>query len=67
MNSMLSFEPFLNHCTEMIMEQLDKRADGKTVFDMAWWLHAYAFDAVGELSLGRNFGLLKNARDEVGV
>lgn len=63
---MLSFEPFVNGCTEQLIEKLDSLADGRSV-DLAWWLHAYAFDVVGELSMGRNFGLLSSGKDEIGV
>jgi len=44
MNSMLSYEPFINECTESLLKQFDRLAESGEVFDLAWWLQAYAFD-----------------------
>lgn len=65
MNSLLAFEPFINSCTDRLIEQFNSK-DGKVV-DLAWWLQAYAFDSVGELALGKSFGLLDTGKDEIGV
>ena len=67
-NSLLAFEPHIDAVTATLVEKLDEKVNiGSNVIDLAQWLHWYAFDVVGELALGKNFGLVESQSDHTGI
>ncbi|KAI0127016.1 cytochrome P450 [Xylariales sp. AK1849] len=63
MSSMVSYEPYVDHCIELLHEQLDSFAGNKTVINLGKWLQYFAFDAVSMITFGERLGFLDHGRD----
>lgn len=55
-----TFEPRLIHLVNELCDQLTKRA-GEEI-NITHWIDYYSFDAMGDLSFGKDFGMVKNGR-----
>lgn len=67
MSAILSFEPYIQDCLDLLMVKLKKYADLGQVVDMSFWTNAFAFDVVGELGYGAALGGLETESDPMGV
>lgn len=63
LTSILDSEKYIDSCTETFMECLDDFATTGTPMDLGMWLQMYAFDVVGELFFGRQFGFMRDKVD----
>ena len=63
LSSLLESERYVDSCTEMFMSRLDEFATSTAKMDLGMWLQMYAFDVVGELFFGRQFGFMENRSD----
>ena len=67
MSSLVSYEPFVDKVNATFMDALAGHArSGKTI-DLFDWMQFYAFDVIGEITLGRSFGLLEAGHDKDGL
>ncbi|KAM6509807.1 hypothetical protein FALCPG4_017450 [Fusarium falciforme] len=63
LKSVLESEPFIDQVTAVFRTRLDEFAMSGQIIDIGLWLQMYAFDVVGELFYGKQFGFLKNSHD----
>lgn len=63
LKSVLESELFIDQVTAVFRTRLDEFAVSGQVIDLGLWLQMYAFDVVGELFYGKQFGFLKNSHD----
>lgn len=63
MSSLVSYETFVDQCTDMFVDRLrDMAGQGRPV-DMAYWFQAYAFDVIACITYGTRFGFLDRGED----
>ncbi|CAG8901745.1 unnamed protein product [Penicillium egyptiacum] len=67
MSSLLSYEPFVDKVNGEFMAALADHAQHGNVFDLFTWMQFYAFDVIGEITLGRSFGLIEAGHDKDGL
>jgi cytochrome P450 len=67
MSSLVSYEPFVDKVNGEFMAALGKHAEYERTFDLFTWMQFYAFDVIGEITLGRSFGLLEAGYDKDGL
>lgn len=61
MTTLTHLEPFVDGCSELLRTRFREFAEqGKTI-NMAHWMQCYAFDVVGELTVGSS--LVLNVKD----
>jgi hypothetical protein len=63
LSSLLQLEAFVNQLIVQFCARLGEFSDSKSSIDMVFWLHAFAFDVVGELGFGKPFGFLASGSD----
>jgi hypothetical protein len=64
---LLSSEQAVDSCTKLLVSQLTRFADGKTLVDFGEWIQFYTFDTVGELTFGKKLGFLDAGSDVDGL
>ncbi|KAJ6000128.1 hypothetical protein N7481_000537 [Penicillium waksmanii] len=67
MSSLVSYEPFVDKVNGDFMAALANHAQHGRAFDLFTWMQFYAFDVIGEITLGRSFGLLEAGHDKDGL
>jgi hypothetical protein len=67
MSSLVSYEPFVDHCAEIFMSRLTDFAQARQVLDMGHWLQCYAFDVIGDITYSTRFGFLDRGEDVEGI
>lgn len=63
LSSLVSYETFVDQCTEMFVDRLGEMAGGGKPVDMAYWFQAYAFDVIACITYGTRFGFLDRGED----
>lgn len=71
MSSLVSYEPFVDHCADLLVQRLSEIAShshshshsGRRPFDIANWLLAYANDVIACITFGSRFGFLDAGQD----
>jgi hypothetical protein len=64
---LLSSEQAVDSCTELLVSQLARFADGNTPVEFGEWIQFYTFDTVGELTFGKKLGFLDAGSDVDGI
>jgi cytochrome P450 len=64
MSSLVSYEPFVDKVNGEFMARLADHAQHGRAFDLFTWMQFYAFDVIGEITLGRSFGLIEAGYDK---
>ncbi|KAJ6091455.1 hypothetical protein N7467_003424 [Penicillium canescens] len=64
MSSLISYEPFVDKVNGEFMATLADHAQHGRAFDLFTWMQFYAFDVIGEITLGRSFGLIEAGYDK---
>ncbi|KAH6696651.1 pisatin demethylase [Leptodontidium sp. MPI-SDFR-AT-0119] len=67
MSSLVSYEKFVDKVNGEFMSALVDHAHHEREFDLFTWLQFYAFDVIGEITLGRSFGLIEAGHDKDGL
>lgn len=67
MSSLVLYEPFVDKVNGDFMAVLADHAQHGRAFDLFTWMQFFAFDVIGEITLGRSFGLLQAGRDKDGL
>ena len=63
LTSLLQLETFVDQTILQFSRRLEDFSNSRTGIDMVFWLHAFAFDVVGELGFGKSFGFLASGSD----
>ncbi|KAJ5389697.1 Cytochrome P450 E-class group I [Penicillium cataractarum] len=67
MQSILQSEPYVNKCTDVLLQKFGDFADSKSSIDLLEWARMYAYDVIGELYFSKMFGLMKANGDQLGI
>ncbi|PVH73220.1 cytochrome P450 oxidoreductase [Cadophora sp. DSE1049] len=67
MTNLVQMEPFVNECTELLIQKFADFARQRVRVDMGHWLQCYAFDVIGQVTLAKRFGFLDNGEDVEGI
>jgi hypothetical protein len=51
MTSLVSYEPYVDHCIELLKSHFEVFASSNSVIDLAHWLQCYAFDVVSVITV----------------
>ena len=65
MSALVSYENYVDNCSSILCQRLEEFGQRNMAIDMFHWMQCYAFDVVGEITLGRRFGFL-DAGEDVG-
>ena len=60
--SLQTFEPYVDQTLEKFMRRIDAFAQSGEPFDIYFWFELFTMDVMGELALGKNFGVLDAGR-----
>jgi hypothetical protein len=63
LTSVLKSEPALDETRELFIQRLDEFAHRNEEFDFGLWLEMYAYDNIGVVFFGKQFGFLKDSID----
>ena len=65
--NLLSYEPFVDTCNNILLKRLrDYSWTGKRL-DVRELMQYYAFDVIGEITVGSRFGLMEDGGDKSGI
>ncbi|KAH7081133.1 pisatin demethylase [Paraphoma chrysanthemicola] len=64
---LLSYEPFVDSCNSMLLKRLEEYASNGQQLDIRELMQFYAFDVIGEITMGSSFGLMEDAGDKSGI
>ncbi|KAL3424553.1 pisatin demethylase [Phlyctema vagabunda] len=64
MSNVAKSEQYIDSCSQLLTERLDRFADSDKPCDIGEWLHWYTFDIIGELFYGRSFGFVDEGKDQ---
>lgn len=67
MSSLKAYEPFVDTVNATFIEILKVFATSGQSFDLFTWMQFYAFDVIGEITIGRTFGMLEAGTDKDGL
>jgi cytochrome P450 len=67
MSSLITYEPYVDSCTSILIQQLQELAASEKTVNLAHWLQYYAFDVIGSMSFGRRFGFLDAGEDKENI
>ena len=67
MSSLITYEPYIDCCTEIFCQRLGEMADAGTSFNMIHWFQCYAFDVIGMITYSKRLGFLDIGEDIGGI
>jgi cytochrome P450 len=67
MSSLVMYEPFVDRVNGEFMAAMADLASSGQAFDLFTWMQFYAFDVIGEITIGRSFGLIEAGHDKNGL
>ncbi|GAB7336785.1 hypothetical protein MBLNU13_g10871t2 [Cladosporium sp. NU13] len=67
MSSLTQYEPFVDSVNATFLNKLRQFAETGKSFDLFTWMQFYAFDVIGEITIGQAFGMLDTGSDEKGI
>jgi cytochrome P450 len=67
MSSLVMYEPFVDKVNGEFMAAMANLATSGQAFDLFTWMQFYAFDVIGEITIGRSFGLIDAGHDKNGL
>lgn len=67
MTALKAYEPYVDKVNATFIGKLESFAETGRSFDLFTWMQFYAFDVIGEITIGRPFGMLKAGTDIDGL
>ncbi|KAK2609701.1 hypothetical protein N8I77_003190 [Diaporthe amygdali] len=67
MSSLVSYEPYVNNCIDILSNRLRMCAKSGETIDLSKWFQYYAFDVIGEITYSKRFGFLETGKDIAGM
>lgn len=64
---LLSYEPAVDTCNTILLRRLDEYAREGKELDVRQLMQYYAFDVIGEITVGSRFGLMEDNGDKSGI
>ncbi|KAH8698790.1 cytochrome P450 [Talaromyces proteolyticus] len=63
MTSLVSYEPYVDHCIDLFESHLTGIEESNSVVDLAYWFRCYAFDVVSMITFSDRLGFLNKGQD----
>jgi hypothetical protein len=63
LTSVLKSEPGIDEIAQLFVQRLDEFAESGAAFDFGLWLEMFAYDNIGVVFFGKQFGFLKDSID----
>ncbi|KAL6157789.1 hypothetical protein ACJQWK_08105 [Exserohilum turcicum] len=57
--ALLSYEPFVDTCNSLLLKRLEEYAENGETMDLRDMMQFYAFDVIGEITVGTRFGFME--------
>lgn len=67
LTTLLSYEQYIHNQSAILCEKLRSFASSESVIDVPTWMQLYAFDVIGEMTVGESFGFMEAGYDEIGI
>ncbi|KAG8628055.1 hypothetical protein KVT40_003928 [Elsinoe batatas] len=67
MTNLLHLEPFVETCTNLLLNHFDRLSRTNEVIDLQHWLQCYAFDTIGMITFAKRFGFLDEGKEIGGI
>jgi hypothetical protein len=67
MTSVIAYERYVDTCNATLKEKMNVFAATKKSFDVPSWMQFYAFDVIGEITVGSPFGMMAAGHDVGGI
>ncbi|KAI3323954.1 cytochrome P450 [Xylariaceae sp. AK1471] len=67
MSSLISYEPYVDQCSDIFSKRLNEMAKAGRPVDMGHWFQCYAFDVIGQITYGKRIGFLDDGADLWGI
>lgn len=67
MSTLLSYEEFVDRCKATLCQKMDELSRSSVAVPVPEWMQYYAFDVIGEISVGQPFGFLQQGHDFNGI
>ncbi|KAI0537722.1 cytochrome P450 [Xylaria digitata] len=67
MTSLVSYEPYVDQCSDIFSRRLAEMSEAGTAVDMGHWMQCYAFDVIGQITYGKRIGFLDRGDDVQGI
>lgn len=67
MSSLVSYEAVVEQASTDFCRHLDQLASEGARFDLFSWMQYYAFDVIGEVTVGHPFGMMEQRKDVGGI
>ena len=67
MTNLLSYERFVDNQNAILCEKLQSMASSTSPLDIPKWMQLYAFDVIGEVTVGKSFGFMRAEGDNIGI
>jgi hypothetical protein len=55
MSSVVSYEPYVDECTTILLQRLAEFASSGVVLNMGHWFQCYAFETIGMITVNAPF------------
>ncbi|PVH96824.1 pisatin demethylase [Periconia macrospinosa] len=65
--TLLSYEPFVDTCNSILLKRFEEYAENGKILNLREMMQLYAFDVIGEITVGSRFGLMEDAGDKSGT
>ncbi|EDU46193.1 CypX Cytochrome P450 [Pyrenophora tritici-repentis] len=65
--TLLSYEPFVETCNTILLKRLEEYARNGKALNVRNLMQYYAFDVIGEITVGSRFGLMEDGGDKSGI
>lgn len=67
MSTLVSYEQYVDNCNRVLTSKLEMFAEKKQPVDVFTWMQYYAFDVIGEITVGKPFGMMERGYDKSGI
>ncbi|KAG9189896.1 hypothetical protein G6011_06764 [Alternaria panax] len=65
--NLLSYKPFVDSCNKILLHRLEEYARNGKALNVRELIQYYAFDVIGEITVGSRFGSMEDGGDKSGV
>lgn len=65
--TLLSYEPFVDTCNTILLKILEEHAQNGKALNVRELMQLYAFDVIGEITVGSRFGMMEEGGDKSGI
>ncbi|SMR48834.1 unnamed protein product [Zymoseptoria tritici ST99CH_1E4] len=67
MSNLLSYEPFVDQMNDLLCSKLTLHVEKGSPVNIPTWMQYYAFDVIGEMTIGKAFGMMERGHDSMDI